>query len=132
MRAGTRNLPNDARERTHRMVKRRAPLGQLRNLTHDARELLHGWFREDGGFITYREVARSLKKHFDITVGLTTLSDYYRQKREEIVSPAAPENLIDGEVTAAAQTIVVRIEIPAGSRVRVASEAITANAEGAE
>jgi hypothetical protein len=101
-------------------MKRRAPLGELRNLTHQAREQLHTWFREKDGTLPYREVARRLKEKFDVTVGMGSLSLYYNDKYSEIANPlnAGPQSRAkEGQE----KTIIIRIEVPAGCDVNVVS-----------
>jgi hypothetical protein len=102
----------------HRSSKRRAPQGELRNLTSAAREKLHAWFREQNGTIPYREIIKRLRDEFDIKAGLSTLSDYYNEKAKEI------ERGRDGGAASAstATTIVIRIEVPAGCAVAVSTE----------
>lgn len=95
--------------------KRRSPQGELRNLTTTAREKLHGWFREKDGTLPYHEIARRLKAEFDMRVGLSTLSDYYNEKAEEIA--ALPQSHAPGS-----KTIVIRIEVPPGCAVNVSTE----------
>jgi hypothetical protein len=99
-----------------RSSKRRAPQGELRNLTTPARENLHRWFREQGGQISYREIQKRLRDEFDIKVGFSTLSDYYNDKAKEIAS--GPE----GERQATTKQIVIRIEVPAECAVQISTE----------
>lgn len=109
--------------------KPRAVQGQLRNLTHDARQKLLSWFREDNGFVTYKEIARRLRSEFDIRVGITTLGDYYRQNEREIRNPAVAAVVGTNEHSTAdaRETIQVRITAPPGFRVDVLTEEAPTN-----
>lgn len=104
----------------NRSSKRRAPQGELRNLTTAAREKLHGWFRERKGEIPYHEIQKRLRKEFDIKVGFSTLSLYYSEKAREIWLEAEHERTAASASTA--KTIVIRIEVPAGCAVVVSTE----------
>jgi hypothetical protein len=97
--------------------KRRAPQGQLRNLTTGAREQLHSWFREQKGELPYHEIRKRLRESFDIKVGFSTLSNYYNAKAEEIW--AGPR---EKRESAGTKTIVIRIEVPAGHAIAVSTE----------
>jgi len=106
-------------------LKKRAAQGELRNLTHNSREELHGWFREKDGTLSYREVARRLKEKFDLRVSTSSLSLYYNRAYPEIVGRKSTDG-----TAASVQTIVIRIEVPPGCRVDVSTEA-PASAQGA-
>ncbi len=107
--------------------KRRAPQGDLQRLRHNARESLHRWFREEEGTIPYKEVSRRLLRESDLKASEGALSTYYHRHYEEIVRVSK-----DGAAASPtdARTIVIRIEVPAGCHVRVATENI-AGEEGA-
>ncbi len=97
--------------------KPRAPQGKLRNLTYDAREKLHAWFREEKGTITLVEIARRLESNFDIKVSQSTLSYYFSKNGAEIwAKPGTTREECND------RTIVIRIDVPAGCRVDVSTE----------
>src|SRR3954468_13186108 len=106
--------------RDRKSSKRRAPQGELRNLTTAAREKLHSWFREQKGTISYREITKRLRDEFDIKVGFSTISNYYNEKAKEIA--AGPESERHGASARTAKTIIIRIEVPAGCSVEVSTE----------
>lgn len=103
-----------------RSSKRRAPQGDLRNLTTGAREKLHNWFRERKGEIPYHEIQKRLREEFDIKIGLSTLSLYYSEKAREIWLGAEHDRTAASASTA--KTVVIRIEVPAGCAVAVSTE----------
>lgn len=110
--------------RSGRAAKPRAVQGELGNLMGFAREQLYAWFRENGGTVPYLEIRRRLKAKFGLNTSTTSLSAYYHKRWNEIVggkpevtaSTAAPP-------TASVQTIIIRIEVPAGCRIDVSTEA---------
>ena len=101
--------------RRYRVMKRRAPMGQLRNLGHDAREQLHAWFREKEGTVPFVEIQRRLKDAFDIHTSVPSLSEYYNQKYGEIENPQTAG-------IAEPKTVVIRISVPAGCQLDVSTE----------
>lgn len=121
--AAQRRRPQVTAPRKYRARKRRAPQGQLRNLTHDAREQLHAWFRENDGTIPLHEVQRRLNETFDVHTSVGSLSEYYNKKYSEIVNPPSAG-------IAEAKTIMIRVTVPAGCQIDVATE-VGASAEGA-
>lgn len=100
------------RNPTHRSMKRRAPQGQLRNLSHDAREKLHAFFRENEGTLPLKDIAKRLAEEFDVKVSVGTLSAYYNDRYAEIVNGNAADP----------KAVTIRIEVPAGCRVNVSTE----------
>ncbi len=99
--------------------KLRSQQGDLRNLTHGAREQLHAWLRESSGAVPYKEIAQRLKEKFDVTVANSTLSLYRAEKYDELFGePSA----LAGSATATPSAILIRIEVPAGCRIDVSSE----------
>ncbi len=106
--------------------KLRSQQGDLRNLTHGAREELHAWLRESSGTVPYKEIAQRLKTKFDVTVANSTLSLYRAEKYDELFgNPSA----LAGNATATPSVLVIRIEFPAGCRVDVTSEQKTSEGE---
>lgn len=103
-------------KRSSRTAKPRAIQGELRNLTSYAREPLHAWLREKAKPVTYKEIRRRLKTQFGVQVSTTGLSDYYHDRYEEIHGYA------DDKVTVGPQTIIIRLEVPAGCRIDVSTE----------
>lgn len=103
------------RSRPYRRVKPRAGQGQLRTLTHHAREALHAWFRENNREVPYKVIQRRLKEQFDVSTSVTSLSDYYRDKESEIFSASEAE-------ADHPKTIIIRIEVPAGVRIAVTTD----------
>lgn len=100
--------------------KLRSQQGDLRNLTHSAREELHAWLRESSGTVPYKEIAQRLKEKFDVTVANSTLSLYRAEKYDELFGePSA----LAGSATATPSVIVIRIEVPAGCCIDVSTEA---------
>ncbi len=93
--------------------KPRAVQGDLRNLTHQRRELLQQWFREKEGTLPYKEIARRLKSHFDLQCSTTSLSQYYHDKFNEITKATTKPPL---------KAIVIRVEVPPGCRVDLSTE----------
>ncbi len=114
----TRTLDQKRKPRVLR--KPRAAQGQLRNLSLHAREKLHSWFRENGGTVPYKEIARRLHSEFDVHASMTALSDYYRDKESEIKSltTTATTSLVENS-SEAPQIIEIRIAVPPGLRVNV-------------
>lgn len=100
--------------------KPRAYQGELANITFHAREALHSWFREKNGTVPYHEIRRRLKQEFDFSVGLSSLSNYYSRKYDEIVDGSSSSAESDRQPKS--RTIVIRIEVPAGCRVDVTTE----------
>ncbi len=96
---------------------------ELRNLAHHAREKLHSWFRENSGTVPYKEIARRLHSEFNVHAGITTLSDYYRDKESEIKSltTTATTPLVENS-SEAPQIIEIRIAVPPGLRVNVTTD----------
>ena len=105
--------------RTRSSLKRRAPQGELRNLTTTAREKLHSWFREEKGTIPYREIIKRLRSEFDIRVGFSTLSKYYNERAKDIESGPGQVELASAGT---AKTTVIRIKVPAGCTVAISTE----------
>ncbi len=105
-------------------AKPRAVQGELGNLMGFAREQLHEWFREKGGTVPYLEIRRRLKAKFGLNASATSLSGYYHKHWNELVGGTPEANASTAAPTgASAKTIVIRIEVPAGCRIDVSTEA---------
>ena len=105
-------------------LKKRAPQGQLAQLTHNAREQLHSWLRERDGTITLKEVQARVKATFGFTVSQSSLSAYYSKNFKAIT------NLFGAQATAEPTTIVFRIDVPTGCRIDVSTTTASADEEG--
>lgn len=105
-------------------AKPRAAQGELGNLMGFAREQLNEWFREKDGTVPYLEIRRRLKAKFGLNASATSLSRYYHRHWSELVGGTPEANASTAAPTGApSKTIVIRIEVPAGCRVDVSSEA---------
>ncbi len=101
--------------------KLRAQQGDLRNLTHGAREQLHAWLRESSGTVPYKEIAQRLKEKFDLNISKTSLCVYRAEKYDDLFGePTAP--LSERSAIMSRSAIVIRIDVPAGCLVDVFTE----------
>lgn len=99
-----------------RQAKPRAVQGELRQRRHEARNQLLTWFREKDGTVPLKEIARRLKRTFDVQASLPSLSNYYHDHYAEIVQAPKDEDKKWGP-----KTIGIRIEVPPDCRFDVST-----------